>query len=137
MSEYIFKYHKTNPWASHIASIDIYDRDENSLEAYKGYNYEEASDSYDLNKETRDKIKELILSYEKLFDANFIPEDNYDLDAKISNIYFNAGDKQTSFSILNIHNLKECENVSYILDLLKEIKEVLLEAGVDEKYFIL
>src|SRR5574344_1992473 len=47
------------------------------------------------------------------------------------------GDKQTSFSILNIHKLKEYENVSYILDLMKKIKEVLLEAGVDEKYFIL
>ena len=82
-------------------------------------------------------IKELILSYEKLFDDDFIPEDNYDLNAKISNIDFNVGDKQTSFSILNIHNLKEFENVSYILDLMKKIKEVLLEAGVDEKYFIL
>lgn len=137
MSEYIFKYHKTNPWASHIASIEIYDKDENSLEAYKGYNYEQAEDAYDLDKKTRDKIKDLILSYDNLFDSDFIPEDNYDLDAKISNIDFNVEDKQASFSILNINNLKEAENVSYILDLLAKIKEVLLEAGVDEKYFIL
>lgn len=138
MTKQILNYSRDTGFGTGLVVLQIKDSTKETVTASRKVKMDTENDTYDLDQSTIDKIKELIASYDKLFVSDeYETEEDYDLHTRINNFDIYNGDKKVEISVLNLRNLDDpkYERAHYLISLFNEIRKILVDKGVDEKYF--
>ena len=144
----IFEYRLANAWLFPIVSLCVYDRIEENVKCIVWYATGAPEGlplnmNYSIDKKAIDRIVSIIGGNQKLFELKEV-EHPIVLDGFLNDLYFRYDGKSVNIDASNIGAWSEPDltgkppaNVRLLIGVFNEIKKILTDNGVDERYLSL